>query len=146
MSQANQQRERGNVEATECFAMSQIIEQSEVTLDTFKERNEIVLDTIGLRLPFKNKPLKCDWRDTQKNNNVILDKVVNKTKYRIDKIQDDEVKEFTGFQSLAAMIAYIVVITCGDIELMTEVCSPLNWFEEWLLCFDRVGGSHSPNG
>jgi hypothetical protein len=117
-----------------------VIEQTELTLETADAINESVLDSIGLRLPCNNTKLKCPWKGKRKNDNIILDHAVNKTIFRIDTITDEEVKEFTGFPSLSAMIAFIVILSGGDIDQMIVTCSDLNWLEEWLLFFERLWG------
>jgi DDE superfamily endonuclease len=140
ISQAQREKENGNVEAATLLAVSQVIEQSELTIETVDEFNETILDSIGLCLPCHKNVLKCDWVGKRSENKVVLEKPMKETKYRIDLISDDEIKEYTGFSSLAAMIAYIVVLCNGKIDEMTTISSDLNWFEEWLLYFERLWG------
>lgn len=73
LSEAQKEREKGNVEATTCYAINQVIEQSEFTLDSVDEINESVLDSIGFCVPCNNKPLRYDWADNQKMNTVVLE-------------------------------------------------------------------------
>ena len=51
-----------------------------------------------------------------------------------------QVRERTGFKSLALLLSYIAVICNGKISDMTNRQSYLSWFEEWFLDFQWVWG------
>ena len=47
-----------------------------------------------------------------------------------------EVKRRTGFSSSLDLIAYVVTICNGDLELIRHRNSSLTWYEEWFLFFE----------
>jgi DDE superfamily endonuclease len=139
LAEAKKLRESGDIEATALLAMSQVFEHRELTIDTVNTFNENVLETIGIGLPSNNK-LDYKWKGKRNQNNVILERNIKVSKYKLNTITDSEVKEFTGFPSLSAMIAFIVVVCGGNIEEMIKTKYDLNWLEEWMLYFERVWG------
>lgn len=74
------------------------------------------------------------------NEEKVEETNTNKTIYRIDEISDKEIKECTGFPSLATMIAFIVVLNNGNMEKLIETTTEMTRFEEWMLFFERAWG------
>ncbi|KAL9182228.1 hypothetical protein ACHAXT_012880 [Thalassiosira profunda] len=52
------------------------------------------------------------------------------------RIDEDEVKRRTGFDSLNTLLAYIILINNGDVDRIRRRHSPLTWFEEYFLFFE----------
>ncbi|KAL7523201.1 hypothetical protein ACHAXR_000066, partial [Thalassiosira sp. AJA248-18] len=44
---------------------------------------------------------------------------------------NDEVQHRTGFRSEALLLAYIFLISEGDVDMIRRRNTPLTWYEEW---------------
>lgn len=140
MAQANIEKEKGNIDVVSMLSMNQVIEQTEMTTSMI-EINDTIVRMSGLNLPVADLRLKCQWDGMRlQKENIIENKNTSQTIYRIDRISDREIKECTGFPSLATMVAYIVVLNNGNMETLIETTTEMTWFEEWMLFFERVWG------
>jgi len=53
---------------------------------------------------------------------------------------DGAIQQLTGFVSMFALLAFILVVCNGDVDVMLESCTELTWFEEWVLYFQCMWG------
>jgi hypothetical protein len=61
---------------------------------------------------------------------------ISKVVVRFCDINDDKVHVQTGFRSLLCMLAYIAIVSNGDIKKIQSSSTILTWFEEWYLFFE----------
>ena len=65
----------------------------------------------------------------------------SKTTVRISELTDRVVQQSTGFQTLSIMMAFIIIVNKGEIEMMKETTTNvLTWFEEWFAFFEIIYG------
>jgi hypothetical protein len=62
---------------------------------------------------------------------------------RLNKLTDKTVKVRTGFPSISAMIAFIVVACHGEIDTISTTTTTLTWLEEWIIYFEIIWGKFS---
>jgi len=43
---------------------------------------------------------------------------------------DGAMKQLTGFVLILALLAFVLVVCNGDVDVMLESCTKLTWFEE----------------
>ena len=58
-------------------------------------------------------------------------------------IDDNEIRARTGFLSLFVMLAFVMVVCNGDVNVALETTTELTWFEEWLAFFQWLWGRES---
>jgi hypothetical protein len=89
-----------------------------------------------------NHPIFIDDPDIKIGYQIIDDKKNNKVKtvIRLDELNDVYIKTMTGFSSLVAMIAYIIIVNNGEYEKIQTTITQLTWLEEWLVFFECVWG------
>ena len=51
-------------------------------------------------------------------------------------MSDKDVKSLTGFPSESMLIAYIIIVCGGRIDLISQRCTSLTWYEEWFFHFE----------
>ena len=67
-----------------------------------------------------------------------------KVKVRFNDVTDNAIQLTTGFPSLTTMLGFMMIVSNGDIEKLTETTTTLTWFEEWLLYFEVIYGKSLP--
>jgi hypothetical protein len=72
----------------------------------------------------------------------INDEITEKKKVIVsfETLTDRRVKIQTGFPSILAMLAFISVVSNGNIDEITNTTSTLTWLEEWYLYFEIIYG------
>jgi hypothetical protein len=135
--EAQKRKEQGDEVVGELLAESRVLEHCNKKVNKV---NEIVAEVVGYESPQVKLPLGVDYEGKRCNNNNMKTKTGTGTIYCLDTIDDDEVHSCTGFSSLASLIAFIVVLSNGDMEEMTKTTTSLTWFEEWFLYFERIWG------
>jgi hypothetical protein len=94
--------------------------------------------------------VNLDWDNTtlpRKRLQLLLDNHSEKYSKRYPKIiinnmNDKVIKQSTGFQLLAAMLCYIIIINKGNVNAILNNTSSktMTWFKEWMLVFEWLWG------
>jgi DDE superfamily endonuclease len=135
----------GDLEATHLLTISQLLEQQNE--NEIVQINQTILNAVGLgHVPEQQQQQKRIGysNDGEKSKHTTTNLIYNNnqlsrpTCFNILTITDKEVKEQTGFSSLALMISFAIIIFNGNIEEMTTTTSELTWFEEILIYFNRL--------
>jgi DDE superfamily endonuclease len=58
----------------------------------------------------------------------------------MNKIDDTYVKNTTGFPSKIALVAFIAIVSDGNIETITKTITNMTWLEEWYVYYEFVWG------
>ncbi len=53
---------------------------------------------------------------------------------------DSEIQRRTGFKSQKHLLAYIIIVSDGDIDMISERNTELTWYEEWVFSFEFIWG------
>lgn len=65
-------------------------------------------------------------------------KILQRTHVRFSELDDEHVKNDTGFRTKLLLICYIIIVCNGDIEVMCSSTTKMTWFEEWYFVFERI--------
>lgn len=68
----------------------------------------------------------------------IDNKKFEKTCVKLNELEDEHIKNDTGFRTKQLLICFIILICNGDVSLMTTTNTKLTWFEEWYFFFERI--------
>ena len=146
------QRERRLREEAEGTAAETVmVMQQVVECNSIEESpvpiNPVVARIAGIVTPTPKVPPRKRKFSSNDTSTGALDKSREKLTRTADlppsvlpNIKASEVKRRTGFENVSAMLAYIVVVTNGNFDLIRERRSSLTWFEEWFRYFEWCYG------
>ena len=56
-------------------------------------------------------------------------------------LTNNELKYRTGFSSLKDLMGYLIVVTDGNFDSLSNKSSYCTWFEEWMMFFELLRGN-----
>jgi DDE superfamily endonuclease len=121
----------------ECILLSQMLEVQEGNIDII---NPVVARSAGLSFNEVHERIRVEIIKDEDELKMEKDKRV---KVRFNDLTDVYVKTITGFPSAACMMAFIMVVTFGNIQQIEQTTTHLTWLEEWFIYYEVVWCKHS---
>jgi hypothetical protein len=131
----NQLLQRVDSLSNECMLLSQMIEVAEGNIN---EINPVVAQTSGLPID-RLQQEKIRVEIPKEAYEKVIDK---RTRVRFNDLTDSYVKTTTGFSSVSILLAFIFVVTNGNINQVEHTTTHLSWLEEWFVFFETVWCKH----
>ena len=104
-----------------------LAEQLQVDEDLATLNNTIDINEMSRRPSYIEKRI---------NNNQ--EKKKERTNIKLGELEDEHIKNDTGFRSKLILICYIIVVCDGNIEVMCNTITKMTWLEEWYFVFERI--------